>query len=209
MNRGAEIMSRRGGALFGVVRAFTLIEVLIVVVVLGVAGALVIPSMSSTGVLRVQAAVRTLVADMVFVQSDALAYQTRRVIWFGKVAVLDQDSGIWSFVDGNGYVIAQVNGPVVDLATDTMADPDNPNRPFSRDFDQGRYGAATIGDADFNNGTMLIFDELGGPIAELEGDNPGIGGRVQITGSGSVFRIDVAPYTGRITVTRLEDVNNG
>lgn len=186
-------------------RAFTLIELLIVVVVLGIAGALVIPSMTQTGALRVQGAVRTVVADLVFVQSDALAYQSRRVVWFGRVAQRDTDTGAWTYVPGNGYVVAEVNGAAVDLATDVMPDPSDTNRPFSRDFDDGQFGDAVIGNINFNDGALLIFDELGGPVAELDGDEPGVGGQLEISGSGSVFEIDVAAYTGRVTVTRVED----
>ena len=56
-------------------RAFTLIELLIVVVLLGIAGMLVVPAMGSVGVLRIQAAVRTLVSDLTFAQGDAIAQQ--------------------------------------------------------------------------------------------------------------------------------------
>ncbi|MFK7885090.1 MAG: type II secretion system protein, partial [Phycisphaerales bacterium] len=42
---------------------YTLIEVLIVVVAMGIAGAVVIPSMGGAHVLKVQAAVRSVVAD--------------------------------------------------------------------------------------------------------------------------------------------------
>ncbi|MBX3362550.1 MAG: type II secretion system protein [Phycisphaeraceae bacterium] len=49
-------------------RAYTLIEVLVVVTVLGIAAALVIPEMSSAHSLRVQASVRTIVSDITFAQ---------------------------------------------------------------------------------------------------------------------------------------------
>ncbi|MFN9974149.1 MAG: Tfp pilus assembly protein FimT/FimU, partial [Phycisphaerae bacterium] len=54
-------------------RGYTLVEVLIVVTVLGIAGAVAAPAFSQTGVLRVQAALRSIVADISEAQSDALA----------------------------------------------------------------------------------------------------------------------------------------
>ena len=65
---------------------FTLIEVLIVVTLMGIAASLLIPSMGQTGVLRVQASVRTIVSDIIYIQGESVAYQARRAIWFGKVA---------------------------------------------------------------------------------------------------------------------------
>ena len=96
-------------------RAYTLVEILIVVAVLGIAGALVIPSMSQTGVLRIQAAVRTLVADMTFMQADAMAFQSRRVMVFGRVARFDPDAATWQVVNGDGYTVyAPPAAPVLD-----------------------------------------------------------------------------------------------
>ena len=63
-------------------RAYTLLEVLVVVTILGTAAAIVVPSMGSAGNLRVQTAVREVIADITFAQSDAVAYQTRRAIIF-------------------------------------------------------------------------------------------------------------------------------
>jgi len=184
-------------------RGFTLIELLITVVLLGIAGALVIPSMSSTGGLRIQAAVRTVVADIAFVQSDAMAFQNRRAVVFGTVPQWDDVTGAWQFVEGNGYTLADVSGPELDLSVDAMADPDNPDRPFARDFGaDSRYAGALLTDAAFNETSMLIFDELGGPVADLTGDDPGDGGTVTIEGGGDRYTVRVEPFTGRVTVDK-------
>lgn len=185
---------------------FTLIEVLLVVVLLGIAGVLVIPSMSQAGVLRVQSSVRTLVSDVAFLQSDAVAYQSRRAIVFGVVPRYEAASDSWTFVEGNGYTLAEVRSAELNLETDALPDPDDPMRPYGRDFDRAEFGGATIFDAGFNGGSILIFDELGGPVAELDGPEPGNGGSVFISGSGAVFRVDVQAYTGRVRVTRTSDI---
>ncbi len=185
---------------------FTLIEVLIVVVVLGIAGALVIPSMSQTGVLRIQAAVRTMIADITYAQGEAMAFQARRAIWFGKVPRWDASSKAWEFVDGNGYTMAEVTGPTLSLVTNAMMDPDNLSRPLGRNFDDARFGGAVISSPVFNGAALLIFDELGGTVADLDGPDPGTGGSVTISGSGAVFRVDVQAYTGKVTVTKTQDI---
>ncbi|MBL8746558.1 MAG: hypothetical protein JNK58_09420 [Phycisphaerae bacterium] len=188
--------------------AFTLIEVMLVVVMLGIAGVLVIPSMSQTNVLRVQSTVRTLVADIAFLQSDAVAYQSRRAIVFGVVPRKNPDSGTWEFVAGNGYTLAEVRGASLDLATDALIDPDDSSRPFGRDFSEARYAGAVLSNPSFNGDSMLIFDELGGPVAELQGPDAGNGGSVRISGSGAAFRVDIQAYTGRVRVTKIADIND-
>lgn len=187
-------------------RGFTLIEVLLIVALLGIAGVLVIPSMNQAGALRVQAGVRTLVSDISFLQAEAIAFQSRRAIWFGKVARLNAETGAWEFVDGNGYTMAEVTGPELTLSTNFLTDPDDPRRPFFRDFSGGDYGGAIISNARFNGGELLIFDEIGGTVAELDGPDPGEGGEVTIEGSGSQFIVSVQPYSGRVIVTRTRDL---
>jgi len=186
-------------------RAMTLIEVSVMIVVIGILAALFIPSMKQTGIMRVRAAARTLVADIAFTQADAMAYQSRRAIWFGKVPLFDAETGVWTFVDGNGYTIVEVNGPTLDLATDAMFDPEQIDRPFGRNFDDAVYGGARITGIVSDTDDLLIFDELGGPVAELDGPNPGTGARVTIQGAGEEMVIDIQPFSGRVRVALVDD----
>lgn len=162
-------------------RGYTLVEMLITITILGIAGAVVIPSFGTTGVLRVQAAVRTVVADINVAQSEALAHQEGRAVMF--------------FPDENRYAVVEVNGPALNPETDTL---------WSVAFEQGdRFGDSTIESASFSGGTALIFDEMGAPVDTPGSNTPGNGGTIMIRGSGSVFRITVEAYTGRVTVTRV------
>jgi prepilin-type N-terminal cleavage/methylation domain-containing protein len=169
--------SRRSAA-----RAYTLIEVLVVVTVLGIAAAMIVPSMDSAGVLRVQAAVRTVVADLTFAQSDALAFQNGRAVVF--------------YPDENRYVICEVRG--------TTIDPDNDRISESR-FNASRFGDSRIHGARFGDGSTLIFDEMGGPVTEAGGNVPAPNGTITINGSRQRFEITVEGYTGRVTVRRVAD----
>jgi prepilin-type N-terminal cleavage/methylation domain-containing protein len=162
-------------------RAYTLVEILIVVTLLGIASALVIPQISSTDVLRVQASVRTLVSDINYAQSDALARQEARAIVFD--------------VDNNLYSVVAVPGNTINLGTDTM---------YVVNFNENRkFHDTKIVDAVFDGDNVLLFDELGGPITAPGTTAPGAGGKATITGSSSTFEVGVEAYTGRVTVTRI------
>ncbi len=171
-------------------RAYTLVEVLVVVTVLGIAAAMVIPEMSSAHSLRVQAAVRTIVSDITFAQSDALAMQEPRAVVFD--------------LETNSYTLVEVVGGVVDPEANAMFDSGGPGNRFVRDFSDTVYGGAAITAAVFDEDEVLIFDEMGSPQQEPDATTPGLGGYVEVTGSDSVYRVNVDAYTGRVTVERQE-----
>jgi prepilin-type N-terminal cleavage/methylation domain-containing protein len=163
------------------VRAYTLVEMLIVITMLGLATAVVAPSLGSTDVLRVQSTVRSIVADINFAQSDALARQQGRAIVFD--------------VASNSYAILEVHGSTLNPATDTILSVDLNNA--------RRYHTSRLTGASFDGQPVLVFDELGGPVAGPGSSTPGAGGSITLMGSGATFRIDVEAYTGRVTVTKL------
>lgn len=173
-------------------RAYTLIEVLVVVTVLGIAAAMIVPSMGSTGVLRIQSAARQLVADITYAQSDALAYQSRRAV---------------VFIPGeNRYVICEVNGAIVDPETDAIFSHAHPNDKYDVTIDAEKMGGAQITGATFDGDPenhVLVFDEMGGPVQAPDSDTPSSGGFVRISGSGFVYEVSVEAYTGRVTVTNV------
>lgn len=169
-------------------RAFTLIEILVTVVILGIAGALVIPAMGDTGILRIQGAVRSLVSDLTFAQADAVAFQERRAVMFD--------------IAHNSYSLVQVPGNTLDPANNTMYDPTRASGRFVMSLSDPRFGGATMTSAAFDNNPYVIFDALGGPVADASGATPGNGGTVVITGSNQTFTITVEPFTGRVTVTK-------
>lgn len=170
-------------------RGYTLLEVLVVVTILGIAATLLVPSMSSAGNLRVQRAVRELVADITFAQSDAVAYQARRAI---------------VFFEGQGrYVICEVRGPTIDPDVDALFDRTRPDQRYDVVWDEAETGGAAILEASFDGDNILIFDELGGPVATATGNEPGAGGVVRIRdAAGQTFRVEVEPFTGRVVVER-------
>lgn len=160
-------------------RAYTLVELLVVVAILGLAAAVVGPAMGGTGVLRVQAAVRSIVADITEAQSEALACQRGRAIVFSP--------------DGNSWAVVEVNGAVLDPDLDLI------RTGVIRGAD---FGDSKLVSADFDGDAVLIFDEMGAPVTTPGGDTPGANGVIKVTGSGQEFTITVDAYTGRVTVRR-------
>jgi Tfp pilus assembly protein FimT len=150
---------------------------LIVVTILGIAGAMVVPTFSSTDVLRVQGAVRTVVADITIAQSDAIALQRGRGISFN--------------LTGTSYTIAEVNGNALDT---------NLDRIVTRNLAGADFGFTGFTACTFPSNT-LVFDELGGPVNSPGSTTPAPAGYLELQGSGQSFRINVEGYTGRVTVT--------
>lgn len=160
--------------------AYTLVEVLVVVVVLGIAAAMVVPEFSSTSVLRVQAAVRMVVADIIEAQSDAIAYQ--------------QSRGLKFFANQRRYQVAACRGGNCDFTLDLLED---------RQFGGEDFGNASITAVSFAGSDTLYFDELGSPVTAPGSGLAAPSGYVEITGSGQRFRVTVEAYTGRCTVTTV------
>ncbi|QOI99012.1 MAG: prepilin-type N-terminal cleavage/methylation domain-containing protein [Phycisphaeraceae bacterium] len=162
-------------------RGYTLIEVLIVVVVLGIAASLVTPSMGGSGSLRVQAAVRTIVADITFAQSDSLAFQAGRALIFNP--------------DENEYTMVEVRSSTLDPEVDRVQ---------LTSFNHGKFGDARITRVAFSGdaGNLLIFDEMGAPVTAPLGSTPASNGFVEVEGSGQRFTLTVEGFTGRVSVAR-------
>ena len=186
-------------SLCAVRRAYTLIELLIVVAILGLAAAVLIPSMSGRGDFDTQAAVRALISDISFAQSDALANQSFRRIHF--------------YEGGTGWCLVKV-------AEDELVQPFDPATAeyvsdplkgaarggvYATDFAQdNRYASVRIEGVSIDGGRReLTFDELGGTVTS--GGLPGTGGTLILRSPDAAYRLELAPITGKVRVTRLVD----
>lgn len=179
--RGRAAARARGG--------YTLIEMILVVAVLGIMGAILVPSLGDAQVLRVQSAVRTVVADITFAQTDALGYQARRAIVFD--------------VDNNQYSVCEVIDTGGDITYEPLYFPTGIDGRYTVSLSAAGFDGSTLTEADFDGDPVLIFDELGTPVLTATGSTAGAGGSVYVEGSGSSFRIDVSAYTGRVSVNRV------
>ena len=154
-------------------RAYTLVEVLVVIVVLGIAGAIVVPQMLNAGQLGVQAAARMIIADMHYAQNDAVAKQQPRFVEFDP--------------DADTYKLTDADGNTIDLQWRIGA-----GQQYQVNFAQdNRFRGVEMESADFDGEPVLAFDMLGTPEA---------GGKVVLKYNDQLYEIRVAPFTGRITV---------
>ncbi len=172
---------------------YTLIELLIVVGLLGLAASVLIPYMVGRSGLETQSAVRHVIADISFAQADAISHQEYRRVYF--------------FEDGRGYCIIRV-GSNFDAefdpdTADYVYDPLGQLGKYIVDFAADkRYEHVSIQSANFdNNQRYLTFDQTGGTV--MTGGTPGTGGSIIVHSDEVSYRIDVEPFTGQMRVTRL------
>ncbi|MBB6430028.1 Tfp pilus assembly protein FimT [Algisphaera agarilytica] len=158
--------------------AYTLVEVLLVVTILGIVSVSVIPSMLTAGEMGVQAAARVIVADLLYAQNEAIAQQASHKV------VFDVANNSYQIQDQNGtpltvdWLGGSANNYIVDFANDQ------------------RFQGVTITAVDFGVTTPneISYDNLGGPST---------GGSITIQFDRQSYRIDVAEFTGRVTVTQI------
>jgi prepilin-type N-terminal cleavage/methylation domain-containing protein len=173
---------------------YTLIELILVVGILGLSAALLIPNLVNRDSLVTQMAVRRLIGDITFAQSDALAHQELRRVHF--------------YADGRGYCIVRIDSPGETFDPNTA---DYVIDPISRsgdglyiiDFTQDeRFEGISIvqTDIDTEGGPDLYFDMLGGTITN-SGDI-GQGGDIVIGTDDESFLVSIAPFTGKLTVVQ-------
>lgn len=194
--------ARRARAL----RSYTLIELVMVIIILGLAAAILIPSLSNRDAIAVQAAIRSIVGDLAFAASDAQANQQYRRVYF--------------FDDGSGYCILEVTAMDFTSPMDLESCPGPPgmpcaaldqiitnrfkgNRPYIVRFaDFGRLEGVFVTDVSIDGPAREItFDHLGGTVYfDGAGIVPGTGGYLELTFDDEVFRINIAPFTGKLTV---------
>lgn len=167
--------------------AFTLIEVLVTVAILAIAAAMVIPAMGTTGVLKVQGAIRQIVSDITFAQSDAISMQQGRAVKFDPST--------------NSYRIVQVIGSTTD-DSNTLYDPSRGGGRYVVNLNDGDYNGATIASTTLSN-NILIFDDMGTPVTTAGGNTPSTGGKIVILTADSRHELLIEAYTGRTTIRKV------
>lgn len=180
--------------------AFTLVEVLATVAILGIVALCALPVLSGRGEIDLETAARRLMTDMAFAQGDAMNRQEFRRIHF--------------FEDGSGWCVLALDASGLDAPFDAAtarfvanplvgADRDGAMRvDFGRD---GLYADLRIDSVEMGDGSRdLTFDQMGG-IVDAAGA-PSTGGVIVLGSGEDALRIEFAPLTGKV---RLAAVGGG
>lgn len=174
-------------------RSYTLIELLLVCAILGLCGTLLIPQIVGRDVMACQAAVRLIIGDITFAQSDALSHQEMRRVHFND--------------DGSGYSIsrvtqAQLGQPFDPDDADYISDPMHGGDYIVNLEDDDRFNGVVIESVNIDaGGEDLHFDELGGTITSSSG--VGEGGEITVSSPNDGYKIMISPFTGKLTVQQL------
>ena len=165
--------------------AFTLIEILAVVVIMGIASAIVVPQISNRNDQRVAAAARALMADLLYAQNRSIALQVKHYVQFNTVTnsyqvVTDSGAGtpgsvITHPVNGTPYIVTLGNGTLANVG---------------------------IGSANFDTFPTVSFDTVGIPYSwsAAAGNVPLSSGSVVLKAGTNKLTVSVGAYSGEITV---------
>jgi len=175
-------------------RGFTLVEILAVLVIIGIASAIVIPQLATRDDLRAAAAARILVADLIYAQNMAISQQRPIYVRFDKA--------------NNKYSLLSV----ASSGGDTLMKHPMTQVNYIQQFGSATKGleAVSIDSVDFDGVDVAIvdqftvaFDEMGAPFAFSYATNSMSdlkNGVVAIKAGSFTTTITIQPYTGELTV---------
>lgn len=163
-------------------RGFTLIEILCVVVIIGLAAGIIIPQISTRDDLRCASAARELMGDLLYAQSRSIAQGKMHYVQFntttGAYQVLDAVSPnnvITNPVSQQTYTVTVGTGALAGVSIKTASFDGNPTVAFD------------------SMGIPYTWDATNGPIALNAGSVVFKAGKNQKT-------VSVSPYSGQIKV---------
>src|SRR5438270_1697999 len=129
-------------------QGFTLIEILCVVVIIGIASAVILPQLSTRDDLRASSAARTLMADLLYAQSRSIALQKYHYVSFNTATSTYQ---------------------VMDSPTNVITHPVELG-PYVVTFGTGNLNKVKLSSASFDGQTTITFDSLGIPYSYNSGN---------------------------------------
>ncbi len=161
---------------------FTLVEIIIVVVILGIAALMAVPMLSSAADMQVRSAANRIAADLDYTKGLAITHQSYYSVIFD--------------VSGEFYEIQDETGTPIDH-------PVNPGT-FVVDFStDSRLSQVNIVSADFDpdSSETITFDYLGSPYSGTGTAAPLNSGQITLQAGDFTLTVDVEPVTGYVTIS--------
>jgi len=158
-------------------KAFTMVEIIVVVFILSIVSMIAIPMLSSAADTQVRSAANILAADIEYAKNLAISHQKNYSI------VFDISNNIYEIRDKDAVVI------------------DHPltSRPYSVNFaNESRLNRVVISSASFDSSNTLTFDYLGSPYNGSS--TPLNSGQIILDADGYSMTIDVQAVTGYLTI---------
>lgn len=165
-------------------RAFTLVEILVVLVIIGISAAMIIPSIGSRDDLNTAAMARVVMADLIYAQNRAVSLQRTVYVRFDP--------------DNQRYEVLDAIDPAVVITHPVEKTPFQVRLGAQRGDDL-RY--VTLAAADFDGNRVLAFDELGAPVSynpDAGTATPMVAGRVELRSNDYALTVRVEPYSGEL-----------
>ncbi len=170
---------------------FTMIEIIIVVVIIGIAALMAVPMFSGAADMQVRAAANRLAADLDYAKGMAVTHQT------GYAVVFDPAN--------ESYDIRMDHDNDGDYETDDIVDnPVRPGTPYVVDFSSdSNFSRVNIATAAFNTAMTqtITFDYLGSPYAGLGTGTDLNSGAITLEADAFTITIAVEPMTGYVTIS--------
>jgi prepilin-type N-terminal cleavage/methylation domain-containing protein len=182
---------RRGGARPGsVAPGFTLVEILLVVIILGIASAILVPQIGQRSDLQAASAARVIMSDLLYAQNRAIATQQYQYVTF------DVTNQKYTLYSGTSTAPGSILIHPVNLNNYVMT---------FRGSGANNFANVTLVSANFgNNQPTVSFDSQGVPYyyTAANSTNTAISGTgaVGISSGDYTLTINVAQDTGDISV---------
>lgn len=172
-------------------RAFTLVEVLVVLIILGIASAMVVPNLGTRDDLKVAAAARMVIADVTYAQNQAILNQAMRYV---NVDSTNQKYSLLISAPNAGTLVYQQN-PVTLQNYVSL---------FGSASGSGLMATTTLLAPTIDGQTCLAFDPLGQPYS----CNASTGATALLAATASIpvrcgsftLTVKIEPYTGAMSV---------